>query len=209
MEKRFHKGSRYFPHKFEVDFGAMVPKSTERRNRDNVFIYPEEVIDKKCGGCMRCEERDRAFKGKAAEGWHCTMRGYDIDITPDHKACVSYWDKAEYERAAMEHDQAVEEAREKLWAIYAEKEPVKLTIKYDGYGNIPECPICGEMPYSTEQCYWCGQRFIQDEEVAEYATPKLIDWTCSNCGTVGKASVSKYNGHKSFRCEKCGMSFIE
>lgn len=40
----------------------------------------------------------------------------------------------------------------------------------DGYGMIPECPICGEMPYSTEQCYWCGQRFVQDEEVEAQLT---------------------------------------
>jgi hypothetical protein len=23
----------------------------------------------------------------------------------------------------------------------------------------PVCPICGEMPYSVEQCVFCGQRF--------------------------------------------------
>lgn len=208
MDKRFHKGSRFFKHPFEVDFGAGIPDSTERENRDNVFIYPEELIDKKCGGCTRCEERDHAFEGKE-DGWHCCMRDYDIDITPDHKACVAYWDKAERERAKAEMDAAIERRRQELWAIYAQREPVKLPIVNDGYGTVPQCPICGEMPYDTEQCHWCGQRFIQDEEITEYAKPKLIDWTCSNCGAVGKAHVSKYNGHKHFRCEKCGFGFME
>ena len=63
---------------------------------------------------------------------------------------------------------------------------------------IPECPICGEMPYSTEQCYWCGQRFVQDEEVEEYATPQTIKGNCFNCGADVVIHVSKYNGHKSY-----------
>ena len=209
MEKHFKKRNPLFKSRFEADFGAGVPERTERRNSDDVFIYPEEIIDRKCGGCMRCEKRDHAYRDAPAEGWHCTMRNYSIDITPDHKACVDYWDKAEHERSEMEHDEAVEKRREELWAVYAEREPVKLPVVNDGYGRMPECPICGEMPYSTEQCHWCGQRFIQDEEVQEYEKPKLIDWKCGNCGTMGKASVSKYNGHKHFRCEKCGMAFME
>lgn len=27
----------------------------------------------------------------------------------------------------------------------------------------PECPHCGEMPYSTERCVFCGQRFTQED----------------------------------------------
>lgn len=209
MEKLFHKGSRYFPHGFEVDFGAGVPERTERRNTDEVFIYPEEIIDKTCGECVRCEKRDHPYKDTPAEGWHCMMRAYDIDITPEHKACVDYWDRAEHERAENEMAEAIKRRRAELWAVYAKKEPVKLPIVNDGYGTIPKCPVCGEMPYSTEQCHWCGQRFIQDEEVTEYAKPKTIEWTCAYCGTVGVAHISKYNGHKSFRCEKCGAGFIE
>lgn len=26
----------------------------------------------------------------------------------------------------------------------------------------PECPYCGEMPYSLRQCCFCGQRFIYE-----------------------------------------------
>ena len=209
MEKRFHERGRYYQHKFEADFDAGVPDSTERRNSDDVFIYPEEIINKTCGGCVRCEKRDHAYHGTPAEGWHCTMRGYDIDITPEHRACVDYWDRAEREHAEKEHEDAVEKRRAELWAVYAQREPVKLPIVEDYGGRIPQCPVCGEMPYSTEQCHWCGQRFIQDEEVTEYAAPKTIEWMCSNCGTLGRASISKYNGHKSFKCENCGFAFIE
>ena len=29
-------------------------------------------------------------------------------------------------------------------------------------GKYPMCPRCGEMPYSFEQCVFCGQRFFKD-----------------------------------------------
>lgn len=42
--------------------------------------------------------------------------------------------------------------------------PLKWTESYDCHIDslIPEpvCPYCGDMPYSTEQCVFCGQRFI-------------------------------------------------
>ena len=101
-----------------------------------------------------------------------------------------------------------ENRRKELWNIYSKREPIKLPIVNDGYGMIPECPICGEMPYSTEQCHWCGQRFIQDEEVKEYAKPLTKEVTCFSCGRKVTASVSKYNGHISYHCQ-CGTSFIE
>ena len=102
-----------------------------------------------------------------------------------------------------------ERRRQELWAVNEKKEPVKLPIVFDGYGMIPQCPTCGEMPYSLEQCYWCGQRFIQDEETIEYAKPQTVAMRCFNCGTLGEATVSKYNGHKHFHCKVCGCSMME
>ena len=191
--------------RFEVMFGDGIPDSDERRNHDETFIYPEELIDKKCGGCVRCEARDRGSK----VGWHCMMRNYDIDVSPDHKACVAYWDRAEMERAENKHESDVQRRREELWAIYAVRDPVKLPFENDGYGVAPFCPVCGEMPYDTEQCYWCGQRFVQDEETVEYATPKTVPFTCPGCGKPGEATVAKYNGHKHFCCNYCGLAFME
>lgn len=204
-DKQYRKTSRIFKHPYEVDFAAGVPESTERRNSAEVFLYPEELIDKTCGGCVRCELRDHGDK----DGYHCCMRDWNIDITPEHKACVAYWDREENERAEREKAEAVEKRRRELWAIYAERDPIKVPIVNDGYGLVPKCPICGEMPYSTEQCHWCGQRFIQDAETVEYATPKLVDYRCPTCGKVGKAHISKVNGHKNFFCDNCGFAFIE
>jgi len=195
----------------EIDFGAGIPENTERHNRDDVFIYPEEIIGKTCGECVRFTSNNDGFpRGNYdINAYHCSMRGWNLPITAEHKACTAYWDRAEHERAEREHEEAVERRRADLWAIYAEREPIKLPIVNDGYGIIPVCPVCGEMPYDTEQCHWCGQRFVQDDEIKEYATPDLRDFACPNCGAPGTVSVSKYNGHKHFRCDKCGMSFME
>ena len=186
-------------------FSKGIPERHERRNHGDIFIYPEELIDKKCGGCVRCELRDHGDKG----GYHCCMRDWDIDITPDHKACVDYWDREEHERVKRLEAEDTENRREELWAIYAEKDPIKLPIVNDGYGRIPMCPICGEMPYSTEQCHWCGQRFVQDEVIKEYSEPQTIKCKCRSCGKPGVMFVSKYNGHKSFHCSHCGMAWVE
>ena len=45
--------------------------------------------------------------------------------------------------------------------------PLKFQVYYDGmkdriiYGGEPECPRCGEMPYSYIQCVFCGQKFVE------------------------------------------------
>lgn len=191
-------------------FSKGIKRIDEFSREDNV-IYPEEIIGKKCGECVRCKKRDHAYKGKKAEGYHCTMQKHDNDITPDDKACVYWWDKARHEEVERLNKEAEENRRKELWAIYAEKEPVKLPIVFDGYGNIPECPVCGEMPYSTEQCHWCGQRFIQDAEIEEYNKPDKGTMDCFQCGGKGTVEFvrSKYNGHKHGECKKCGMRFME
>ena len=170
----------------------------------NKIVYPEALLDKKCGGCVRCEKRDH---GK--EGYHCCMQNYNIDIRPTDKACIHWWNKEEHLRIEKANKEAKENRRKELWGIYAKKEPIKLPIVNDGYGIIPKCPVCGEMPYSTEQCHWCGQKFVQDEEVEEYSKPKIIKGKCFGCGSDVDIRVSKYNGHKSYYCDKCGMSIME
>ncbi len=168
-------------------------------------LTEEELQGKKCGGCHRFEERDHGGKG----GWHCCGRPWDVDVFPDDRACEDYWDREAQEELDRKKEEDTENRRKELWAIYAEKDPVKLPIVNDGYGMIPMCPVCGEMPYSTEQCHWCGQRFIQDEEVEEYGTPLTEEFNCPNCKKPGIAYISRYNGHKHFRCEYCGMAFME
>lgn len=40
----------------EIKFSDGMP---ERARRSSTSIYPEELMDKKCGGCMRCQSRKR------------------------------------------------------------------------------------------------------------------------------------------------------
>lgn len=185
----------------EIKFSDGIPK---RERRSSTSIYPEELLDKKCGGCVRCQSRKR----KGETGYHCTTQPYTKDISPEDKACVIYWDKEEEEKYKALIAQDEENRRKELWNIYSKREPIKLPIINDGYGIIPECPICGEMPYSTKQCHWCGQRFIQDKEVEEYEKPMTKEVTCFSCGRKVIANVSKYNGHISYHCQ-CGTNFIE
>lgn len=189
----------------EIRFSDGIP---DRREEFNKIIYPEELLDKKCGGCVRCGLRERQYKGKIG-GYHCSMQKYEKDISTEDKACVHYLDRKIKEEIEKLHEQDIENRRKELWSVYAEKEPIKLPIVHDGYGYIPECPVCGEMPYSTEQCHWCGQRFIQDEEIEEYAKPLSKNGKCFNCGADVVIHISKYNRHKRFHCDKCGCSVME
>ena len=50
----------------EIKFSEGIP---ERRDYFSRIIYPEELLDKKCGGCVRCELRDNRIKEKNS-GYH-------------------------------------------------------------------------------------------------------------------------------------------
>lgn len=176
-------------------------------DRKPVWASAGEYWNHTCGECVRCEERDF---GKP--GYHCTMQSYNIDIDPKGCACSDFWDKAAQDELDRQHQDDIEKRRNELWAVYAEKPPIKLEFEFDGYGTIPKCPACGEMPYSTEQCYWCGQRYIQDLEVEAYCDPgPEIRLDCPSCGghetLVGRRA--KYNGHFHGQCEKCGAVVVE
>lgn len=186
----------------EIKFSDGIPN---RKEDYNAIVYPEALLDKKCGGCVRCEKRDRENE----QGFHCSMQNYKKDILPTDKACIHWWDKEEHERVENARQEDTENRRKELWDIYSKKEPIKLPIENDGYGMIPMCPICGEMPYSTEQCHWCGQRFIQDKEIEEYNTPNETEIECFNCGGKIKGVRSKYNGHFHGTCQSCGITIHE
>lgn len=94
------------------------------------------------------------------------------------------------------------------------KPPIKIgwECEYDG-SVFPQCPACGEMPYSTERCTFCGQRFIQDDsQLQEYTKPTPEErMDCFICG--GKNTMvgrrAKCNGHFHGHCEQCGCTVIE
>jgi DNA-directed RNA polymerase subunit RPC12/RpoP len=163
--------------------------------------------DKTCEGCYRCEAVPRHREHPT--GWHCCSKHYDAGIFPSDPACDIYWDRAEEEKRQQEEAEKQERERLAAWEKNKDNPPVKLPIVFDGFGYIPECPNCHEMPYDTEQCHWCGQKFIQDEEIEEYNKPLTKEGTCMNCGKPVIYHISRYNGHKRYRCDNCGMAMME
>lgn len=67
MSKADEMRIMYHKKNFEVYFGEGIPdRQEECRNK---LIYPEELLDKKCGGCVRCEKRDHAYYGTKWLKW--------------------------------------------------------------------------------------------------------------------------------------------
>jgi len=80
------------------------------------------------------------------------------------------------------------------------RNPVPLEWKdsFDGMADRiipngePVCPRCGEMPYSYEQCAFCGQRFPPEEASPDKTAPQremregrpivFMDGICPECG---------------------------
>lgn len=91
--------------------------------------------------------------------------------------------------------------------------PVKIGWEQSYDGVYPQCPACGEMPYSTERCVFCGQKFIQeDERLQDYIKPMPEErHDCLMCGGKGTVigSRARSNGHFHGRCEKCGARIME
>lgn len=141
----------------EVRFHEGIPK---RPTISGTNKSPEELIGKKCGDCIRCTPRKRV----GDSGWHCTMQAYNKDINPTDAACKDYWSSTEQRALECQRNHDIENRRRELWSLYDKREPIKLPIVNDGYGFVPKCPICGEIPYSYEQCHWCGQRFKNETE---------------------------------------------
>lgn len=92
--------------------------------------------------------------------------------------------------------------------------PLEWQDSFDGMADrvIPDgepvCPHCGEMPYSEEQCVFCGQRFLPDKsrrdktatqrERREGELIMFMDGICPECGySCGNG------GYGPLRC-RCG-----
>ena len=46
--------------------------------------------------------------------------------------------------------------------------------------GIPYCPYCFEMPYSTEECVFCGQRFTEESAMQGNLPPEPIKYKSEN-----------------------------
>ena len=79
-------------------------------------------------------------------------------------------------------------------------------------GEEPVCPACGEFPYNTERCAFCGQAFVQDEKAIKFSEPAPVEYMmCPLCFEPNGVEFtrSKLNGHKHGRCKACGNVLME
>lgn len=194
----------------------------------------------KCGSCFRCTEdwKDARAKGlkpqckkplysaKPRDGVkvHCTGAYMESEITPNSRACRNWKHRAVW-NAHLRLEDIKHNAR-RLFDICVRvpigrlRKPVRL-VWVDDYdvstdsiihNAIPECPHCGEMPYSTKRCVFCGQRFIQDDRTAEFnKPPEKEKLDCPSCGGKGTliGTRAKINGHFHGKCEKCGCVIMQ
>lgn len=175
--------------------------------------------NKVCGGCYRFKENsDRPQRYNCS----CHHRE-DEDVFAEAEACEIYWDKAEYEEECKKREEEQEAKRLKAWEENKDKPPVKIgwgtsyDHRTDSCVPIIECPTCGEMPYSTEQCHWCGTRFIQNDEQLqtwlEANSGSKEEITDCYCGGKNTKHIMYHKAQGEWRvsngwCDKCGMRFI-
>lgn len=147
---------------------------------------------KKCGSCFRYTEDWRDVKVKGIEPRYTLSGDYSYkprkgvkphgmgvncpeDIKENCKACKYHkyrlvWNFETWYR--WHFKQSIREwYRVKIRVPLGNlRKPVKLNW-IDSFNGMtdeiirngePQCPRCKEMPYSTEQCVFCGQRFIKD-----------------------------------------------
>ena len=146
-------------------------------------IFKRIAPFKKCRSCFRCAEKgtystlfSMSVKPKKDAKVRCSSAcSPEINGNQYHKAC-EYYEPRWYWNLG----QRLFKARYVLGRWYCEnirmkigakREPVPL-LWVDGLNaagelvprSEPQCPYCGEMPYSLCQCVFCGQRFIKEEE---------------------------------------------
>lgn len=143
------------------------------------------MMKHKCGNCFRCIEdwKDAKKKGFQPQGNMmnysqkpragidvvCTNADTTGEVTAGREAC-RYWEhrliwnfKIWWKWGFTYSIKRWFEAHIRV-PLGGLRKPVPLGWQ-DGYGGKePVCPHCGEMPYSYEQCVFCGQRFKTREE---------------------------------------------
>lgn len=175
-----------------------------------------------CGGCTRFRENS----GFPSQKYNCIChKREDNEVFADAKACDIYLDKIQCDKEEEERKLRELERRAILHEETKNNPPVKLEFSpsYDFHtDNIiergePKCPYCGEMPYSLEECVFCGTKFLQDDEetknfVEQNSGEKEEISECLVCGEKYMHMISRrvngewHVGHG--YCDKCGMKFI-
>ena len=168
-----------------------------------------------CVGCVRCHKK---YDGT----YYCQMIGMG-EISPNEKHCEENWDSALFEKSRKDYEDHQEAERIAQIEANKDKPPVEIGwgVEYDYVTDsgvmVPECPVCHEMPYSLEECYFCGTKFIQDDpalieyKAANGATKEELS-TCLKCKGVFHTISTMRNGEWRVTngwCEgSCGMRFI-
>ena len=139
-----------------------------------------------CESCSRFDAREDDTGGwwnfhkkpKPGQTAHCWMNDYKIDWRADQLAC-EYW-TARWWWNFLEYRRYVKYYMGRWWFEHVRKRvgglrrpvPLRWVDYFDGMrdeivtAGEPQCPRCGEMPYSTIQCQFCGQRFTVEKENA-------------------------------------------
>ena len=173
--------------------------------------------DVTCSGCVRYHER----MNFGVKDTYCQMLGKG-HVEPTDKCCRQYWDRELLEKSREEYERKEEEERLARIEGNKDKPPVEIAwaAEYDGATDsaflAPECPVCHKYPYSTEQCYFCGTKFIQDDPALlaykeENTGTKEETSTCPKCGGVFHTISFKRNGEWRFSngwCEGCKTRFF-
>lgn len=121
----------------------------------DLCVKPRKGIKVRCLG-LSCPEGDEAHAG--------------------HPACVSHKYRWRW-NLHIWWEWHFKDGIGRLWRRYVLvpigglRKPIPLTWadSFDGMrdeitpNGEPECPRCGEMPHSTEQCAFCGQRFLRED----------------------------------------------
>ncbi len=126
------------------------------------LIYPDY------GSYEPTEERDKVRKCFSEKPDVVTYFKWMMSELSDEIEKV----KSELANHRLSTDDDSEKRRTALWAVNAVKEPVPLAWEELGYSvfdndddMVPICPVCREMPYSFDQCTFCGQRFIHSRHL--------------------------------------------
>lgn len=144
------------------------------------FRFTEDARDARAKG-LRC--RGNPFypinpAKKPRKGVKCLCMAISVKdpVTAQSKACKHWKHRAVWNAQIIWHWCVVARADE-WWRVHVRVPlgglrkplPLKWVPHYDCQTDTyvpagePECPHCGEMPYSTERCVFCGQRFTQEE----------------------------------------------
>ena len=142
-----------------------------------------KVFRFRCRSCFRFEaiEDDTGgfwkFRRKPKPGrkTHCWAHDYKINWDGSQSACEYWearlwWNLEEYKKYAKYHARRwwYEHVRRHIGGL-RKPVPLRWVDYYDGMrdeiipAGEPRCPYCGEMPYSTTQCQFCGQRFVGEK----------------------------------------------